>query len=161
MKDNMGNLRCYDSEIVKVWYSKQQLCTCIPLFGTFLSVAANCDLKFPNSRFCKGFELTTTLFSNCLSLNSVLKKPPCILQIVRVGIIEMILERKWLWVISLPRITKTKESLWLLPLTACSLPFLMFSLKTRLNLISARLQTTTIRDLSQSTAYYLYKNFRK
>ena len=138
MKDNIGNLRCYDGEIVKVWYSKQQLCTCIPLFGTFLSVAANCDLKFPNSRFCKGLELTTTLFSNCLSLNSVLKKPPCILQIVLVGIIEMILERKCLWVISLS----------LLPLTACSLPFLMFSLKTRLVLISARLQTTTIRDYS-------------
>ena len=49
----------------------------------------------------------------------------------------------------------------MLPLTACSLPFLMFSLKTRLNLISARLQTTTIRGRSQSTAYYLYENFRK
>ena len=161
MKDNMGNLRCYDSEIVKVWYSKQQLCTCIPLFGTFLSVTANCDLKFPNSRFCKGFELTTTLFSNCLSLNSVLKKTSLHFTNCSSWNNRDDTWKKVTLSDFLPRITKTKESLWLLPLTACSLPFLMFSLKTRLNLISARLQTTTIRGLSQSTAYYLYKNFRK
>ena len=129
MKDNMGNLRCYDGEIVtvKVWYSKQQLCACIPLFGTFLSVAANFDLKFPNSRFCKGLELTTTLFSNCLSLKSVLKKPP-------LHFTNCLSWNNWhdTWKkVNLSDFptenNQTKESLWLLTLTACSPPFLLKS----------------------------------
>ena len=41
---------------------KQQLCTCITLFCTFLSRRCRCNVKVPNFTFCRGREHKATTF---------------------------------------------------------------------------------------------------